>query len=386
MNYLLKEYSDLGVSVEISILDPQSKIKEFQVIMHVTQQMASFSQQLLSIYEALKRLLTEVVLHNAVAVFARCFLSDAANQQVQASNLLSDLLNCSICYVKQPSLDGSKLSLWLQLQTDVIMKNDGLYFNERNGYRHYYTAGNTCKKSKVTENSYKQTLSLLEVYEKQLKARGCAIERDCIRTWFFVRDVEVSYQGFVDARKENFFRNGLDKDTHFIASTGIEGSTDNPEVKVLMDTYAISGLDEGQIRFLYAKNHLNPTYEYGVTFERGVSIDFGDRRKVYISGTASIDDKGMIMHPGDIVGQVHHTWKNVAALLEEADCTFNDLMQMIVYIRDITDYQCVKNMYKKKFPGVPQLIVLAPICRTGWLIEMECIASKNLCNSNYRDL
>jgi enamine deaminase RidA (YjgF/YER057c/UK114 family) len=84
------------------------------------------------------------------------------------------------------------------------------------------------------------------------------------------------------------------------------------------------------------------------------------------------------MYPGDIAGQVCRMWENVEALLQEAECNFNDMTQMIVYLRDIADYNCVKIMFDKKFPGVPRILVLAPICRPGWLIEMECIAVKSL--------
>ncbi len=383
MNYLFKRYIEIGVSAEISVMDLPNKVKDFQVIIHVIQQATSFNQQLLSFHTALKMILSDVELHKAVIVSARCFLSDATNQQEQVSILFSEILRCDICYVEQPPLDGTKLALWLQLRTDVTIGNDGWIFYEHNGYRHYSIVCNYDQKN--SENSYQQTLCLLNNYEEQLKMRECNIEKDCIRTWLFVRDVDVNYQGVVEARKENFRKNGMNNNTHYIASTGIEGKTSNPQVKILMDTYAINGLAEEQIRFLYAKDNLNPTYEYGVTFERGVFIDFGDRRKVYLSGTASIDNKGQIMHPGDIEGQVHRTWENVAALLEEADCTFDDVMQMIVYLRDVADYQLVKKMYDERFPDVPRVILLASICRTGWLVEMECIASKTLCNSNYRD-
>ena len=388
MNYIFRKFNSSGVTAEISIAGSQDTVREFQIMMHVTQQDISFNQQLIFICAAIKELLADTVLQNAVIVSARCFLSDAANQQEQTSNQITSpgLLDCPISYVKQPPLDGSKLALWLQLLTGVHVGNDGLNFCEHNGYRHYHSVDDCSKKNKLKENAYQQTLELLEGYEEQLKALGCSIERDCIRTWFFVRDVDVNYQGLVEARKENFLQNGLSNETHYIASTGIEGSTDNPHVKVLMETYAIRGLDEGQLQFLYAKDNLSPTYEYGVTFERGVCLNFGDRRKVYISGTASIDCKGMIMNPEDIEGQVHRMWENVEALLKEAECTFNDLMQMIVYLRDMADYKPVKKMYDEKFPGVPQIIVLASICRPGWLIEMECIASKIVSNSNYRDL
>lgn len=386
MNYLLKSYGELGVSAEIAVLEPLDKVKEFQVIMHLTQQMTSFNQLLISLQTGLKELLSDQLFQRAVVVSAQCFLSDAANQQEQVSTLISGQLDCVISYVKQPPLDGSKLALWLQLQTDHTVGNDGLPFFEHNGYRHFYTSDDCRFKINENENSYEQTHALLVTYEDQLKERGCSIENDCIRTWFFVRDVDINYHGVVEARKENFLQHGLTNKTHYIASTGIEGSTSNPHVKVLLNTYTIGGLDKGQIQFLYAKEHLSPTYEYGVTFERGVCIDFGDRRKVYISGTASIDNKGIIVHSGDIEKQVQRTWENVEALLNEADCKFEDLMQILVYLRDIADYQKVKTMFDQKFPGIPQLILLAPICRPGWLIEMECIASKHIQNNEFRDL
>jgi len=73
-------------------------------------------------------------------------------------------------------------------------------------------------------------------------------------------------------------------------------------------------------------------------------------------------------------------------LLDEADCAFDDLMQIIVYLRDMADYKLVNKLFDQKFPTVPKVIVLAPICRPGWLVEMECIASKALFNIQYRDL
>ena len=88
-----------------------------------------------------------------------------------------------------------------------------------------------------------------------------------------------------------------------------------------MDSYAVDGLEPGQIQFLYAPTHLNPTYEYGVTFERGTAVTYGDRKQVFISGTASIDNRGEIVYPGDIVTvsythlRAHETGRNLVCRL-----------------------------------------------------------------------
>lgn len=386
MTYLVKKFLDLNIVAEIAVFEPVDKVHEFQVMVHVDAAMMTFQEQLDALQVSLHSLLADDVLRDAVPVFAHCFMSDVANQQEEVSLILSEHLNCTVSCVKQPPLDGSKLALWLQLQTGVKAENDGLIFFEHNGYRQYFTTADCGERTTEKGNSFFQTKELLENYQEQLSERGCTLARDCVRTWFFVRDVDLNYQGVVDARRENFELNGLTNKTHYIASTGIEGCVSNPNVKVILNTHLIKGLDDGQIQFLYAKENLNPTYEYGVTFERGVFIDFGDRRKVYISGTASIDNKGLIVHPGDIEKQVYRMWENVTALLDEADCAFDDLMQIIVYLRDMADYKLVNKLFGQKFPTVPKVIVLAPICRPGWLVEMECIASKALCNPQYRDL
>ena len=69
-------------------------------------------------------------------------------------------------------------------------------------------------------------------------------------------------------------------------------------------------------------------------------------------------------------------------LLKEADCTFDNMAHIIVYLRDIADYHTVKEMFDKRFPDTPRIITYAPVCRPGWLIEMECMAVKE-CESNF---
>ena len=53
------------------------------------------------------------------------------------------------------------------------------------------------------------------------------------------------------------------------------------------------------------------------------------------------------------------------------------------YLRDIADYTVVKGMYDKRFPDTPKIFVHAPVCRPGWLIEMECMGVKTCGNKDY---
>ena len=125
--------------------------------------------------------------------------------------------------------------------------------------------------------------------------------------------------------------------------------------------------------------------KYGVTFERGTVMEYGDRGHVFISGTASIDNKGNVVHVGDIVKQTHRMWENVETLLAEGNASFEDVMQIVVYLRDTADYEIVREMFEQRFPHTPCVIALAPVCRPTWLIEMECIAVTPRRNPRFRD-
>jgi enamine deaminase RidA (YjgF/YER057c/UK114 family) len=223
-------------------------------------------------------------------------------------------------------------------------------------------------------NEVAQTETLFHDYIQILAAKGCTLEKHCLRTWVFVQNVDTYYKGMVAARRKCFEREGLTPETHYIASTGIEGKYIRPDVLVFMDAYAVQGLKPEQIQYLYAPTHLNPTHQYGVTFERGVAIQYGDRKHVFISGTASINNRGEIEHPMNLLKQTDRMFENIRTLLAEGGASMDDVMHLIVYLRDIADYEKIAAYLKQNYPRIPQVIVWAPVCRPGWLVEAECMA------------
>ena len=371
-------WEDLGVTVEISAFEPGDHVAEYHVMLHVDPQHELFDGQLERIYKAEERLFSLPQLCEAKTVFKRYFLSDATNQEP----LMKNVTDCSVSIIQQPPLDGSKIATWLYLQkgTDVENINDTIVVSH-NGYRHLWNMGMVSNEG----DSAAQTTSLLQHYENTLQSFGATLADHCIRTWFFVRDVDTQYAGMVKARKEFFTEKGLTEQTHYISSTGIGGLPADTKALVQLGAYALTGFEPQQQRYLYAPTHLNPTYEYGVTFERGTIMEYGDRSHVFISGTASINNKGEVVYVGDVVQQTKRMWENVSTLLEEAGTTFDDVAQIIVYLRDISDYEIIQELFRQKFPTIPTVFTLAPVCRPTWLIEMECIAIKEQNNEEFRD-
>ena len=373
MNQRQQTFQFENAYAEAFQFDNGTAVKEYHVMIHVNSSRLPYTTQLEAVMNAYNSLI-EGPMKGAQAVFKRYFLSDAANQADEI--IVSDVTDCAKSIIQQAPLDGTKVALWVYLMTDVQtgLSQSGLYEVRHGDFRHLWNGS----AHNMAANSEYQTRLLFNEYNMQLIEEGCTLEANCIRTWFFVNDVDLNYGGVVRARNQFFFTQGLTVHTHFIASTGIGGRQQDPNVLSQMANYAIAGVKKEQIHYLYAPSHLNRTSDYGVSFERGTYVDYADRRQVFISGTASINNKGEVMYPKDIVKQTHRMWENVEALLAEADCTFDEVGEMVVYLRDTADYDLVKEMYEERFPGKPYVIVHAPVCRPGWLIEMECMAVKKI--------
>ena len=189
-----------------------------------------------------------------------------------------------------------------------------------------------------------------------------------------MKDVDVFYKGMVDSRRELFSKEGLTGDTHYIASTGIEGACSHRFDLVSMDAYSNLDLTPAQVLYLNDFDHLCATKDYSVTFERGTQVAYNDRAHLFISGTASIDKAGDIVHPGDVLRQLDRALENTEALLSSGGAALADMMYFFVYLRDPTDFPHVDKVLRERFPDLPVLIVQGSVCRPGWLIEVEGIA------------
>ncbi len=300
-------------------------------------------------------------------VFLRYFLSDPANQ----IPLLPTREECAASAVGQAPLDGSKVALW------TIMEEDADFHDNGNGRwsdsRGRIWTGDTSSKGMT---SHDMTEFFISSLAEHLENTGASLLDHCIRTWFIVRDIDLNYAGVVEGRNEQFSRLGLCRDTHFITSTGIGGFPADGS-SVAFNALCDTRLRPGQMNYLYGSTHLNPTAEYGVAFERGTTVDYADRRHVYISGTASIDNRGRIMFPGDIAAQTRRMIENIRVLLAEGGCSDRDIAHFLVYLRDPGDRNTVGSIFSKEFPDIPRVMVLAPVCRPGWLVETECMAVRS---------
>ena len=318
------------------------------------------------------------------AVFRRLYLSDAANQAaaVRDSALAREPsgVTPAVSVVQQPPASGAKLALlaWhIDDPAGIGRRSFGPneMLLERNGRGHLWSTGLCAGATLAPLATAVQTAAVFARLIERLTASAASLAENCVRTWLYVRDVDAFYQEMVDARTALFARAGLTRDTHYIASTGIAGACAHRYDTVLMDAWSILGLQPGQMSYLNAFDALCPTHDYNVTFERGTRIAYGDRAHCLISGTASIDGAGQVVHRGDVTRQLDRALANMAALLADGGATLAALTELVVYLRDTADTPWITAALAERFPTLPVLVLRAAVCRPDWLVEVEGIAA-----------
>lgn len=133
-------------------------------------------------------------------------------------------------------------------------------------------------------------------------------------------------------------------------------------------------------------NHgvLNEAYDYALpsSFSRGLSVSLEKGQRIlWISGTASIDDKGLTIYPGDFRAQLWRTYRNITELLAAEGATWHDIVRTSCYLRDIErDYDEFNRVRTLFFdclsvrPVPASTGIQARLCRSDLLIEIEAFA------------
>jgi enamine deaminase RidA (YjgF/YER057c/UK114 family) len=128
---------------------------------------------------------------------------------------------------------------------------------------------------------------------------------------------------------------------------------------------------------------LNEAYDYArpSSFSRGIRLDLGDKTLLLISGTASIDDRGLTRHAGDFRAQLWRTYRNITALLAGEGASWHDVVRTTCYLRDIerdyTDFNEVRTAFFGWLgldPLPASTGIQARLCREDLLVEIEAMA------------
>ena len=136
-------------------------------------------------------------------------------------------------------------------------------------------------------------------------------------------------------------------------------------------------------RAISAPDVLNEAFHYAKpsSFSRGVRLDIEGYTVLFISGTASVDEEGRTIHPGDFGAQCWRTYRNITSLLKSEGATWHDVVKATCYLRDIErDYEPFNRIRTTFFswmglnPLPASVGVQTRLCREDLLVEIEAVA------------
>lgn len=213
---------------------------------------------------------------------------------------------------------------------------------------------------------------------EQLLAREGFSFRDVARTWFYLRDILAWYGPFNAVRNAAFQRMGLmgaNGSGRLPASTGIEGRNARGGWSTL-DLLAFAPHEGRRLEIKRLNNsRQNEATEYGSAFARATEVTVGDARYIFVSGTASIDDRGESVHQGDFETQTRFTLDAVQALLQGAGASLADVQQATAFLKNPSDGRAFERIVgRAALSALPLVTTVADVCRDELLFEIDATA------------
>jgi enamine deaminase RidA (YjgF/YER057c/UK114 family) len=198
---------------------------------------------------------------------------------------------------------------------------------------------------------------------------------DVVRTWIYLRDIGRDYVAFNQGRRRFFQSAGM---TRFPASTGIEAALADSDSPLAMDLYAVGGAGQATVEAMNAAP-MGEASAYGSFFARGAVVRELGQEIAFLSGTASIDQRGQVVAPGDGKGQLRRMFANAAGVLGQAGLGLADAVSVTAYLQQarlLPEFR--RAAQAAGLPAsTPTAIVVADICRPEWLCEIELVAGRS---------
>ena len=116
-----------------------------------------------------------------------------------------------------------------------------------------------------------------------------------------------------------------------------------------------------------------------VAFCNAIAFDLADiRRLVYVSGQLAVDAQDQLIGVGDVGVQTEQVLKNIQQALEQLGGTMADVVQVTVFVKDMTDLRAIHEARLRAFsPPYPTstLVAVAGFVHPDALIEINAVAA-----------
>jgi 2-iminobutanoate/2-iminopropanoate deaminase len=119
--------------------------------------------------------------------------------------------------------------------------------------------------------------------------------------------------------------------------------------------------------------HLNP-YEKDFGYSQAVLID----KTLYISGSVAADEKGRLVSPGDMAGQMRAAYSNISRTLAAHGSDFEEVVKETIYTTDMNALLKASDLrfeyYNKERLPTTSWVQVQRLIDPGFLVQIEVVA------------
>jgi 2-iminobutanoate/2-iminopropanoate deaminase len=98
---------------------------------------------------------------------------------------------------------------------------------------------------------------------------------------------------------------------------------------------------------------------------------------LFVSGLIGVDRHGALVGGDDVVAQARQVFANMRAVLDEAGCSFEDVVKVTVYLTDVEDRPKINPVRQEVFGDARPASTLVEVSRLavpGAKVEIEAVA------------
>jgi len=247
------------------------------------------------------------------------------------------------------------------------------------GARYLYLSSVTGvdERGRLAEGGEAQARQMFENARSLVEANGSHFSH-VVRTWIYLPHILQWYREFNAARTAAYERFGVFDEPWpgvLPASTGIQGAVPGP-AQCVMDLVAVEALagEDLEVRRINNPRQSEAT-SYGSSFSRAVEVTHAGVCQLYVSGTASINERGETLYAKDLEGQVFRTMMNVGTLLQLSGIGWEDICIATAFFKTADYIPALDRVLRTLgVPRFPVVSVVADVCRPELLFELEATA------------
>ncbi len=119
-------------------------------------------------------------------------------------------------------------------------------------------------------------------------------------------------------------------------------------------------------------------------YSQGILVPCGDTDILLVTGQLPQNIEGEIVHVGDTESQTRLVFSRILNILEETDMSFDDVVKIQIFLKDINDAKIVSLVRDELFHisrPASTLVEVAGFVKEGCSLEIDAIAAKSRASS-----